>query len=298
MRRSNAIKWEETKDVLQVLDEHLLPVFESFFFGEYIRSGYNVPDSVAGLNDFLKSLTSQELDIFLNLKGNFGRDYIQDKTFIEILNYCVLRTNPLIQRPLLFAMRFIITRHEPSRNRLLNDVDTLKKIAITESDLKGFAIDILNSLGEDFSPQTAKQIVVKPNAEYDFYQTFREIIGSAKNYIHYIDNYANHVIIDYITRYCDMPNINEIKILTHHYIKDLRMVKQVFDKQYAHINLEIRSTDKYHDRYLFFHNEQWSLGTSIKDGGAKATTIIQLKDQAALDAISIFKSTWDSAISI
>ena len=180
-------------------------------------------------------------------------------------------------------MEFIITRHEPSRNRLLEDLSTLEKITNTESKLKGFAMRILNNLGKDYSPPISKQYVFKPKAEYNFYQTFREIIGTAKNYI---------------TLYCNMSNINEIRILTHFNLKDLRIVKNVFDKQYSHINLEIRSTDKYHDRYLFFDNEQWVLGPSVKDGGTKATTIVQLKNNAATDAISVFNGIWDSEMAI
>ncbi len=237
MRKSNAIKWEEYPDAIRLLDDYQVPIFEKYFLGEYMRDNPTITDTVGGLNDFLRSLTSQELDIFLNLNGNYGKEYIIDKTFIEILNHCILRTNVLIQRPLLDAIEFIINRHMPSRERLLLNTKSLERIANTESRMKGYAINILTTLNNSYSPPVSKQYIFKPNEQYNFFSTIREIIKSANRYIYYVDNFANHVIIDIISEYCDLNLIREVKILTRTNQKDLRLSKQAFEKQYTSVSL-------------------------------------------------------------
>jgi len=298
MRKSHAIKWEEFPYEFRLLDDFQIPIFEKYFLGKFTRDGNTMTDTILGLNDFLRSLTKQELDIFLNLKGNYGREYINDKTFIEILNYCLPRTNANIQRPLIIAMNFIIDRHEPSRDKLMTSTESLERIANTESKNKTIAINILSGLNENYTPPVNRQYIFKPNETYTFFKEFREIIKNAKNYIYYIDNYANHLVLDYIIEYCDLSKIREIKILTLQNIDDLNLSKLNFDHQYTHINLEIKSTKKYHDRYLFFENEQWFLGPSIKDGGRKVCSIVQLKEESAHKAVETFNQIWSEAVTI
>ena len=294
MRKSSAIKWEESPKVLTILDFYQIRFFEKYFLGEYIRDNY-LTDTINGLNNFLKSLTRQELEIFLSLKGGFGRSYITDKLFIEILNYCLIRTNLEIQRLILFAIIFIIERHELSREKLIENSKNIEKIANTESILNGLALQILKILDADYNPPVIKQYIVKPNQKYEFYKNFREIIKNASNYIYFVDNYANHMIFDYIYTSCDMSKISEIKIISLKNIDDLKLAKQTFEAQYSGIDIEIKKSDEYHDRYLFFDNEQWFLGPSIKDGGKKACSIVQLKDKEGNDALNIFNQIWEKA---
>jgi len=303
MRKSNAIKWEEFQADLNLLDEITVQKFEKVFIAEYIEStsSYALRDGSIGLNDFLKSLTRQELNIFLKLKGNFGKSYIEDKTFIEVLNHCLANTNPNNQRPILFAIDFIIDRHLKSRDWLIENSQIIEKIASSELEIKSLAISILKKLDSDYTPPVNKQYMIKPNQKFEFYKQFREIIKNAKGYIHIIDNYANHVVFDYIDAYCDLSIINRIKIITINNLGDLRLAKSNFESQYPRVLVEIKKSidsNKSHDRYLLFDGEQWFLGPSIKDGGKGACTIVQLKDQAAQGAIDNFNAIWNTALDI
>jgi len=80
------IKWDKYPEYKTLIPDFLKERFETYIIGEYIREEYLTQDLI-GLNNFLQELTKQELDIFLNLKGEATKEYSKDKTFTEILLY-------------------------------------------------------------------------------------------------------------------------------------------------------------------------------------------------------------------
>ena len=95
---------------------------------------------------------------------------------------------------------------------------------------------------------------------YDAYSLLIDILSKAKEEIIIIDNYAGKELFD-ITR-----NINvNIKI----YTKNIDNIsKKKYEKEYS--NIEIISTDIFHDRFIIIDNKElYNIGSSLKDIGKK-----------------------------
>ena len=297
---SHAIKWENNMKEKDLLSTKMQQTFQKYFLGEYVRDSY-LTDELIHINGFLKTLSKQELDIFLLLKGNFGRPYIDGKVFIEILLYCVDETGPVAKRPILCAINYIISKHLPSKEIVIQNIRIIEKIANCDnSNINGIARSIIQSVGHFDSPPIKPQYIFKKDEQYAFYTQFREIIKRAKNTIKFWDNYADHMFFDYILNYVDINTINEIQVLFQNkqYENDLRMAYQFFCKQYSNIKIDIKKSSTSHDRFIIINNERWQLGPSLKDGGNKVCSIVQLKDSAGDQLENIFDDEWNKSISI
>ena len=108
---------------------------------------------------------------------------------------------------------------------------------------------------------------------YDAYSLLIDIFSKAKEEIIIIDNYAGKELFD-ITR-----NINvNIKI----YTKNIDIVsKRKYEKEYS--NIEIISTDIFHDRFIIIDNKElYHSGSSFKDLGKRCFAISKIEDISLL----------------
>ena len=108
---------------------------------------------------------------------------------------------------------------------------------------------------------------------YDAYSLLIDILRKAKEEIIIIDNYAGKELFD-ITR-----NINvNIKI----YTKNIDNIsKKKYEKEYS--NIEIISTDIFHDRFIIIDNKKlYHSGSSFKDLGKSCFAITKMDDDYIL----------------
>ena len=111
---------------------------------------------------------------------------------------------------------------------------------------------------------------------YDAYSLLIDILSKAKEEIIIIDNYASKELFD-ITR-----NINvNIKI----YTKNLDNIsKKKYEKEYS--NIEIISTDIFHDRFIIIDNKElYNIGSSLKDIGKKCSSVNKIEDTVIISEL-------------
>ena len=111
---------------------------------------------------------------------------------------------------------------------------------------------------------------------YDVYSLLIDILSKAKEEIIIIDNYAGKELFD-ITR-----NINvNIKI----YTKNIDNIsKKKYEKEYS--NIEIISTDIFHDRFIIIDNKElYNIGSSLKDIGKKCSSVNKIEDTVIISEL-------------
>ena len=111
---------------------------------------------------------------------------------------------------------------------------------------------------------------------YDAYSLLIDILSKAKEEIIIIDNYAGKELFD-ITR-----NINvNIKI----YTKNIDNIsKKKYEKEYS--NIEIISTDIFHDRFIIIDNKElYNIGSSLKDIGKKCSSVNKIEDTVIISEL-------------
>ena len=111
---------------------------------------------------------------------------------------------------------------------------------------------------------------------YDAYSLLIDILSKAKEEIIIIDNYAGKELFD-ITR-----NINvNIKI----YTKNIDNIsKKKYEKEYS--NIEINSTDIFHDRFIIIDNKElYNIGSSLKDIGKKCSSVNKIEDTVIISEL-------------
>ena len=111
---------------------------------------------------------------------------------------------------------------------------------------------------------------------YDAYSLLIDVLSKAKEEIIIIDNYAGKELFD-ITR-----NINvNIKI----YTKNIDNIsKKKYEKEY--FNIEIISTDIFHDRFIIIDNKElYNIGSSLKDIGKKCSSVNKIEDTVIISEL-------------
>ena len=113
---------------------------------------------------------------------------------------------------------------------------------------------------------------------YDAYSLLIDILSKAKEKIIIIDNYAGKELFD-ITRNINV-NIN-IKI----YTKNIDNIsKKKYEKEYS--NIEIISTDIFHDRFIIIDNKElYNIGSSLKDIGKKCSSVNKIEDTVIISEL-------------
>lgn len=117
---------------------------------------------------------------------------------------------------------------------------------------------------------------------WDATSLIEEIIEKAEETIVLIDNYIDKKTLDIISKKKKGVNIT---IYTSEKGCNLTR-KEVFDFNRQYENLEIKTTEQFHDRFLILDNQKlFYIGSSIKDAGKKGFAIIENKEQTVLKAI-------------
>ena len=111
---------------------------------------------------------------------------------------------------------------------------------------------------------------------YDAYSILLDILGSSKQEIIIIDNYAGKELLDILKK------INEKIILVSKNIDET--LKKKYESQYN--NISFISNNSFHDRFIILdRNKLYSCGASFKDLGKKCFAINEFKERFYLNEI-------------
>ena len=139
---------------------------------------------------------------------------------------------------------------------------TVDRFINLENDVKTLQQEI-KELKEDKKQIQLTQGVFYNGQIWDAYEFINTLLKNAKKEVILIDNYIDDSVLTIFSKY---PNLN-YTIITKSISKQLKLDIQKYNAQYN--NLTIKTSNKYHDRFLLFDNEAYHLGASLKDLGKK-----------------------------
>ena len=143
---------------------------------------------------------------------------------------------------------YAINTHKITEQRLLNLETDMQEV---KSHIKNSTLDI-------------KQGIFWDGQIFDAYVFVNDLLKSAKKEVTLIDNYIDDSVLTLFSKH---PNI-DFTILTKSISKQLKLDVEKYNTQYK--NLQVKTSNKYHDRFLLIDNSQiYHLGASLKDLGNK-----------------------------
>jgi hypothetical protein len=131
-------------------------------------------------------------------------------------------------------------------------------------------------------------VAVGTGGVFDYFDEIRRILESANTDVLFIDPYLD---AEFVSRY--LPNIKDgvtIRLLGREKLKTLIPAVEAYSLQNSR-NVEVRSAQGFHDRYVFIDKGNcYQSGSSFKDGAKKSpTTLTQITD-----AFSAVQSTYEN----
>lgn len=142
--------------------------------------------------------------------------------------------------------------------------------------------------------QQVRELFFPPDTQHDAYVEIRKIVHDAKRSIRIIDPYLDETIFNLFRHVEDSMKIEFMTSkLPHDFIHEV----EKFRKQYPQMNIEVRCTKYFHDRFIITDDEKfWHIGCSIKDAGNKAFFISQIEDPKNIRSLlSTLNDAWTSA---
>ena len=137
-------------------------------------------------------------------------------------------------------------------------------------------------LQESFSKLESKKKVneIYFNGQiYDEYFKIIDLMKEAKKELIIIDNYADKVILDMISKLKV-----KVKLITKNNNNLTKIDISKYNSQYN--NLKVTYNNTFHDRYLILDNQiVYHLGASINHAGSKTFSINKLEDEIVINAI-------------
>ncbi len=120
--------------------------------------------------------------------------------------------------------------------------------------------EIFNSLKQNKLPI---QGIFFEGQIWDAYEFINKLLKSAKKEVILIDNYIDDNVLILFSKY---PKLN-FTIITKSISKQLKLDIDKYNSQYK--NLKVKTSNKYHDRFLIIDNTTYHIGASLKDLGKK-----------------------------
>lgn len=133
-------------------------------------------------------------------------------------------------------------------------------------------------------------------SQHDAFVAIRDIVQTVTSSVFIIDPYLDHTIFTLLS--VVPPSCRSIQMLTSNKMpNDFKMESRKFQSQYANLNLLIRTSRDFHDRFIVVNqSEVFHLGASIKDAGDKAFQISKLCDENNLRAfLHAQQECWNAA---
>jgi hypothetical protein len=133
----------------------------------------------------------------------------------------------------------------------------------------------------------ASEQVFPAGTPLDAYKAIRDILRPAQRSLFIVDSYVDPDIIEILGTV--RPTV-AIRVLTEHIYGDFRGLAKRFNQQRSgspsHRNLEVRTSNTVHDRYLVIDGTKvFHLGMSIKDFSRKLSRLAEHSDPSVKEVI-------------
>jgi hypothetical protein len=156
---------------------------------------------------------------------------------------------------------------------------------------ESFIKKVLEERNGRIAPQ---QVIVQPGEYFTARTAVRDILGQAKHNIAIFDEYLDDTeILNIVEPY--VANGIGTKLLKNAPSRAFVSDTSTLAKQYGHVELRSYVT-KCHDRFVVLDDTVvYQFGQSLKDLGAKVTTITKLDDAEAQKYVGLFTGWWGTA---
>lgn len=145
-------------------------------------------------------------------------------------------------------------------------------------------------------PEEEIQGVYEPADQYGFYRDLSSLIATTTKEIFIVDAYPDGAIFKlYID---EVANTAIVRILS---LPDKigEKFKAIAKLCAQNRRVELRASDRIHDRAVFVDQRGWMIGQSIKDAARKApTNMIELGEHVLSTTKSIYEDIWKAAARI
>jgi len=200
-----------------------------------------------------------------------GGKYKNPRVFTEqgvAMLSTILKSETAILMSIKIIDTFVKMRHFISDNR-----DIFKRITTVEYKLLEYD-ENFNKIFDALEPKKIENQKIFFNGEiYDAYSLIIDLIKEANSRIIIIDDYIDKTILDMLVYKKDGVRVE--LITNSHYLTKLDINK--FNKQYP--SLQIKYSNKFHDRFIIIDNTLYHVGSSLKDLGKKCFGINKIKDK-------------------
>lgn len=128
-------------------------------------------------------------------------------------------------------------------------------------------------------PQEApRETIYSSGTPYDAYRDIKQIVSLATRRLVIVDPYVDSTVVTLIENV--QPGVH-VQVLTRKMQGDFQLAGQKFKEQREKAKqgtLEVRTSGKLHDRFVFADDKFFHLGASIKDAGMKMCAISEFED--------------------
>ena len=142
--------------------------------------------------------------------------------------------------------------------------------------------------------ETVRELFFPQGTQHDAYVQIKGIFLRASQSIRIVDPYVDGSIF---TMLSSIENALEVGLLGAQLSADVKLEANKFRRQYSHMKVEIRRSERFHDRFIIIDGIKcWHLGCSIKDAGNKAFMLSLIEDKGNAEALlHTLDTTWASA---
>ena len=145
-------------------------------------------------------------------------------------------------------------------------------------------------------PTTApvRELFFPPRTHHDAYVEIKKIVRQAECSLRIIDSYLDGTIFQLLG---DVDRHLKVGLLAGKLPVDFELERDKFRRQYPNIEIEIRRSREFHDRFVVVDEKEcWHIGCSIKDAGSKAFLLCRIEDPQNSQAIlRTLKEAWTAA---
>lgn len=136
-----------------------------------------------------------------------------------------------------------------------------------------------------------------PGTPYDAYVAIREILEKTTSKAVIIDPFMGSTIFATLSTISTTEFSVQLLTTATNLKPDFHVEAAKFQKQYATVQLEVRTTTDFHDRFIAIDNtEYYHVGASVKDAGKRAFLISRLQDQPIIDILKQYiNQVWSAA---
>jgi len=218
-------------------------------------------------NDLMFELTKNEYEMLKSqiATSSWGGRRTMPKVFTEQGVYMlatVLKSKVATEVTLSIMRTFTKMRHF-----LINNANIFHRLESIEKRQIGFELSTNKKINEIFTilnrDDIPNQGVFFDGQIWDAYEFINTLLKKAKKDVVLIDNYIDDSVLTIFSKY---SNLN-FTIITKNISKQLSLDIKRYNSQYN--NLKVKTSNKFHDRFLIIDNTTYHIGASLKDLGKK-----------------------------